>query len=417
MAEKIHRLSLIRPIYRALLNSGRTYAAFERKTVFPIVEKLADRKEILDPMAGYGLLMAYCSELNVSSFCIEYNPSLYLWEILTHPGYAKQILLLTENLEKLKRKWPRTSVRATVSEDWFPDESKRILYQLFLLSCQVANKIGLKGRNAKEIPLGFLLPFVGRLSASTATNMSTHVKIGGMCVYTEWRDDFSAYISVLRKRLTENLTIYRKRRHTITMGDCRIIKLPKKRFSAMLTSPPYPNSRDYTIMFAPENAFLGWLEKEGKISGYTLAQRLIGSVCVSEVDGMYKRQPKEVKSQSARKFLYALENFKGSQRAIYDNKVYYVPYFSNYFAELEKAYENIASALTKDFEGYIIAVDNTARDQNVPVAKSIVEIWRSLGFKSKFFKTREVFHAGGINPRARGFKAKHTEYIIRIWRD
>lgn len=419
MVEKLDRLSLVRPIYRALLNKGRTYAAFERKIVFPLVKKLADRKEILDPMAGYGLLMTYCSELNASAFCVEYNPPSYLWEVLIHPGNIETIITFTEQLEKLKRKWPKTSLRATVSDDWFPDESKRILLRLFVLCCQVADDIGLKGRNAKEIPLAFLLPFVGRLSASSPGNMPTHVKLGGMCVYKGWREDFTSYIKVLTEMLKENSLVYKRRRHNVFLGDCRTIKLPKKRFSAMITSPPYPNSRDYSNMFAPENVFLTWLWENKKISKNMISERLIGSVCVSEKTGLYKRKPEDVKSLSARKFLKAIENFKGTKKAMYDNKVYYIPYFSNYFVDLERAYENVAGALKSNFEGYIIAVNNTARNQIIPVAESIVEIWRGLGFKSKFVKglTREVFHTGGVNPRARGFKAKHTEYIIRIWRD
>lgn len=420
MAEKLDRLSLVRPIYRALLNKGRTYAAFERKIVLPIVEELADRKEILDPMAGYGLLINYCSELNLSAFCVEYNPPAYLWEILIHPTHTKTFITFTKELEKLRRKWPRTSLRASISSDWYHKESKRIILKLYLLCSEIVENMGLKGKKAEEIILAFLLPFVGRLSACCPGNMTIHVKKGGICVYKGWRDDFSSYIKVLNDRLKGNSSLYKKQCHNVVLGDCRTIKLPNKRFSAMITSPAYPNSSDYFTMFAPENEFLNWLEKEQRISKYMPRRRLIGSVCVSETNGLTKRQPKDVKSYSARKFLRAIKNFKKTKDAEYDNQVYYIPLFSNYFYDLEKAYENVAGVLKKDFEGYIIAVNNTARDQTIPVAECIIETWQRLGFKaeiSKKWKPREVFHSGGVNPRARGFKAKHTEYIIKIWRN
>jgi hypothetical protein len=77
----LERGSLIRGIYRALLQNDRTYAAFDPKQVMPLVNKLASRKVILDPMAGYGSLITFCSHASnpVSAFCIEYNPPAYLY--------------------------------------------------------------------------------------------------------------------------------------------------------------------------------------------------------------------------------------------------------------------------------------------------------------------------------------------------
>lgn len=74
---KLDRLSLIRELYRSLINSRRTYAAFKENEVYPLVEKLADRNEILDPMSGYGLLTRYCSKIGITAYCIELNPPQY----------------------------------------------------------------------------------------------------------------------------------------------------------------------------------------------------------------------------------------------------------------------------------------------------------------------------------------------------
>jgi len=121
-----------------------------------------------------------------------------------------------------------------------------------------------------------------------------------------------------------------------------------------------------------------------------------------------------VHAPSARRFLSAIEGYSKSRRASYDNKVYYLPYFANYFADLEQAYGNVSRSLASGFAGYIIVVDNTARDKVIPVSTSVAEMWRSFGFSAEVVDSEERFHIGTKNPRARGFKAKHTKYFIEV---
>src|SRR5437588_10928005 len=88
---QLTRLTLLRKIYRVLLNSGRTYAAFTAKER-TLVESLAIHSEILDPMAGYGSVTKYCAELGIRSYCVEYNLPQYLWQVLCHPANTRIIV-------------------------------------------------------------------------------------------------------------------------------------------------------------------------------------------------------------------------------------------------------------------------------------------------------------------------------------
>jgi hypothetical protein len=117
---------------------------------------------------------------------------------------------------------------------------------------------------------------------------------------------------------------------------------------------------------------------------------------VSESDGSQK--PSDVKSPIARAFLKGVADFKGSKGAMYDEQVYYLPSLSKYFFELEAAYENIAPSLSKNFEGYIIVVNNTHRKQIIPVAQAVIEIWRRLGFNAdlEVEYTRELPNVGEL---------------------
>lgn len=410
--EKLSQLSLIREVYRLLLDRGRTYAAFEEESVFPLVQALSHRQEILDPMSGYGSLMLYCSKLGTKAYCLEVSLPLYLWQVLVHPDNAAVLMTCVQRLESLRNKWPRTSVRALVSDDWFPPESRNMIVGLLHLNRSVVQNLGLSSRKVELMSLALIMPFVGRLSCSVQGNVTTHVKKGGICVYLDWQDDYSACLEAIHARLAQNMRVCKAQKHTIRLGDCRTTRFPERGFRAMITSPPYPNHRDFSSIFAPENDCLSWLYEEGLISHRPPSRLAIGTNVVSGRSGPV------VKSDPALRFLKCLEEFSNKKRpkAEYDNKVYYIPYFSHYFADLERAYGNVASYLSRDFDGYVIAVNNTSRDQVIPVSETIMEIWQALGFSAKIVDAQESFHIGTKNPRARGFKAKHTEYTIRIRR-
>jgi hypothetical protein len=407
----LDRLTLIREVYRSLLNNGRSYAAFERDATLPLVGKLSNRQEILDPMSGYGTLLSYCSEIGIRAYCVEICLPLYLWQVLTHPANSSKFLDCIHYLQTIKSRWPKTRKLAIPSQKWFPEESLILLGHLYheietFFIKQVEDR-----RIAEQNTLAFLIPFAGRLSSSVPSDISSHVKLGGICVYNGWHDDFTHYLISLQQRLQLISSKVRESRHKIYHGDCRDYKFPKSHFKAMITSPPYPNHRDLTSAFAPEINFLRWLYQNKLITLNCSDGLPIGSNYVAG------HKDQIVTTPSAKTFLETLNNFKGSQRAKYDIDVYYTPYFTNYFSNLEKGYTNISYSIASDFEGYVFVVDNTVRDQVIPVAKIVMEIWRNLGFNVELMDSKEVFHVGTKNPRARGFKAKHMKHLIKISRN
>ncbi len=96
--------------------------------------------------------------------------------------------------------------------------------------------------------------------------------------------------------------------------------------------------------------------------------------------------------------------------------IYYLPFFINYFTDVEDAFANISTSLQSRFEGYLIVVNNTHRNILVPVSEMSLEIWHGLGFNACIVESNESFHIGTKNPQARGLRAQHTRYVIKIWR-
>jgi hypothetical protein len=83
---------------------------------------------------------------------------------------------------------------------------------------------------------------------------------------------------------------------------------------------------------------------------------------------------------------------------------------------LEDAFANISASLQSRFEGYLIVVNNTHRNTLVPVSETSLEIWQTLGFDATIVESSESFHIGTKNPLARGLRARHTRYVVKIWR-
>ena len=54
----------------------------------------------------------------------------------------------------------------------------------------------------------------------------------------------------------------------------------------------------------------------------------------------------------------------------------------------------------------------------IPVAQSIEELFHQLNINATIIDkyTGGLSHVGTINPRVKGFKTRHMEYTIKVWR-
>lgn len=415
----LDRSFLLHDVYRTLLENGRTYAAFEVERTLPLVKALSNRETIFDPMAGYGTLMSMCASIpgNVNTVNIECNIPSFYWQVLMNPTNATIFMNLCDLMLERINIVVDLHLRAVCSDTWYSEESLIILKSIWENVRESVNLICSEDV-VDDFAVAFMLPFVGRLASFVHGNVVTHVKEGGICVYHGWKKDFCAYASYLRKVLAMRSSIYNNGKHVNILADARTVDL-REAFPAMITSPPYPNGTDYARIFAPENAWIRWMTDQRYITKDFLRSRLIGSPIVSAVGNIRKMTIDDLTSESAIKFIEALSRFRGSKKAEYDNKVYYIPYFCKYFHDIEVAYANISRMAAHDFTGYIVVVNNTARKIIIPVAEAIVDIWTSLGFKAHIDNTytREVSHVGGINPDVKGISARHIEYVIKVSRN
>jgi hypothetical protein len=410
-------LNFIRPIYKTLFSKRRAYAAFDIKMLAKIMDKLQPNKTILDPMSGYGVLADFCRPRGISTCSVEINPPSYLWQILCDPSRKE---LLMEAISALKSACKKTKknhkIKLQATDNWFPSEAERLLKNIWDYSMAELSS-HFSGEIAEDTLASILLPFIGRLCASTPGSMNIQVKQGGVVFFDGWDNDLLEYLSFLEDKLIVAY-INPKSQHEIVFGDVTSNYSMGQKYSFMVTSPPYPNMRDYYSFFFPENYALEKLFCVEKFVNASVRKNLIGTSSISDIKKDNIIDPLTLASKSAQKFLSDLELWKGHKRSMADNISYYRPYYYFYFYMLQKAFGEIRKNLNDDINAYIIVVNNTARKFVIPVRSFVQETWESMDYfatEDEEF-TNEKSHIGSINPKVVGFKARHMEYAIRLHR-
>ena len=414
MANVDNWLNLINISYKTLLNNGRNYAAFDHDQLQQCMEIFYTNgaKRILDPMSGYGTIRPCANQYGISTYCVEINTPCYLWQHLTMPQNAPKYITIIDSVIPKANQLPEESVLWEASRrDWIAPIGKSLLEHIYLLLLTESRKLNDMLYDSEKFAIALLLPFSSRLAAMQNGDVQ-HVKRGSTAVYRNYRDDLTSYLNLLKIKLqysTEPATMDIS--NEIRLGDSKVFQFDGERFNFMLTSPPYPTHIDYAKMFGPENELLNELNQKDLLHIPKNLDDPIGSNVVSG------KSAGEIWSPHANDFIEKIFSYRKTKKAQDDNRVYYGPYFRNYFYNLQVAYSNIAKYLASSFTGIIIVRNNTARSYIVPVAESIIDIWKNLGFEAKIVDQREMFHVGSKNPQSKGFKAKHMEYIIKIWRE
>lgn len=413
--------------YSTLLSRGRTYAAFNDAETAP--NEITPRKcaqtfarygitEVLDPMAGYGTLLQYGRKSFFHSFLVEINLPAHLWQLLNQPEHSAALIAAIHMIIEAKDRWPAPKRLAEVSSEWVGPEGLRILEALYCSHLEIISTFFPDPILSEKLSLAIVLPLVLRLSTAQKGDAVYVKRNGGVTVLTGYEEDYLFYLkNMLLPFLESNFEDYRQLvfeednwKNTCIYGDCISYAFPSNRFHGMLTSPPYPNGSDYNKMFSAENHFISTLFQKGLLHFELVHPRIIGT---NVVKGRKSISPS---MKSAKEFLGRLQEVKLGKKAKMDMASYYIPYYQNYFCDLECAYQNIAPALADPFLGYIIVTNNAIRNIEVPVSNFIIELWQSLGFEARCIKDKAVSHVGAKNPHAKGRMSLHYEHIIQIWR-
>ena len=390
-------------VYKGLLLRNRAFASFrddEKKLINTDIQNYIKTGDwILDPMSGYGGGMLYFGEQGYRTFNIELNPPAYYWQILINPGNKKNILFLIKEIRLNLNKIPKLSDTFSISDDLFTEVAINHIENLYKFIFDIVKD--------KELSISIILPFVSRFAnyQRSKTNI-THFKKGGFCSFIDWETDFEEYLIGLNDLLCQ--TIENELEHINKQSNIFEFKFEINKFDFFITSPPYPNYRDYSKLFKMEN----WVLDNLFNSEITNFSQMIGS---NNVSG---KKYGLIESESATKFLNELleKSKRLTKKSRSDIEVYYHPYFSLYFYDIQEAYKKLNTMLTNKAIGYIVVNDNITRDISVPVGKSICEIFSNLGYETENYDEKQISHYGNIGKSAKRINSRHTRHILKVWK-
>ena len=399
-------LENISHVYRGLMVRSRAFASFKEKGELDVIlsdinQHISVGECILDPMSGYGGGMRFWGRNGFKTMNIELNPPAYYWQLLINPSNADAIQSYIDCLLNRINELPKIEQNISISDSFFTKESADFISKLFYAILSIVD-------NDKELSIAIFLPFVSRFAHYQRSSSNiTHFKEGGLCSYVNWNLDFVKYLKSLKKLLNEEFEQYIELTHTNVLSDIMNVDSANK-YSYFVTSPPYPNYRDYSKLFRIENWVLNNIVNNNQYD----FQRMIGS---NNVSG---KSYGEIESPVANSFLSELleKSKKMPKKSRNDIQVYYHPYFCQYFYNIQEAYKKIDTLLTEKAVGYIVVNDNITRDIPIPVGASICDIFANMGYQTEDFNISHISHYGNIGKAAKRINSHHIRHILKVWK-
>lgn len=396
-------LDNISHVYKGLILRNRAFASFKADELQLIQSDIKNYINtgdwIFDPMSGYGGSMLHFGAKGYKTYNVEINPPAYFWQVILNPTNKERFVDIIEILLNNNICLPSLSEQFSFSATLFTPQSLIHIDNLF--SC--LNAI-IKDRT---ITISLLLPFVARFAnyQRSSTNL-THFIEGGLCSFIGWKEDFFEYLTFLKKRIIETNLI--ESQHINHLSNIIDFVGNINKFDFLVTSPPYPNYRDYSKLFKIEN----WILKNQLSEHVADFQQMIGS---NNIKG---KKYGRIHSPHANAFLKLLldKSTKLSAKQRSDIEVYYHPYFALYFYSIQEAYIKIASCLSSNAIGYIVVNDNITRDIQIPVGKVLCDIFEAMGFESLNFDETQISHFGNIGKSAKRINSQHTRHILKVWK-
>lgn len=221
---------------------------------------------VLDPFCGTGTTNVECKKLGIASWGIEASPITH-FASKTKCTWITDVDTMMKDAESIakdaKHKLDNTNVVRTLTDEQFglilknsisPDP----LHQVLVLRDSIINKQS-KYNNY------FLLALAKHIVYSYS-NLKFGPEVGINRKRREHVDVLAIWLSEIR-RIQQDLLLNAEHANIstdITFGDSRSIKESKflKKVDCVITSPPYPNEKDYSRTTRLESVILGFIQNK-----------------------------------------------------------------------------------------------------------------------------------------------------------
>lgn len=249
----------------------RFVLSFPPHLVQNYIEKFDVRKSdiVLDPFCGTGTTNVECKKHGIASIGVEANSVAYFasttkcaWDAEVDSMYLEAVKIANEAITKIEN---NTKLRCLT------EEQNKLIIKNSICDKPLNKVLLLKEAilNAHSKYENYFLLALAKNIVYSYSNIKFGPEIGisrkkkyDVDVVSIWMDQ----ISVMKKDL-ENYSFLRDTRSDIINGDARSIsKLPiRRKVNFVITSPPYPNEKDYSRTTRLESVLLGYINNKDQL--------------------------------------------------------------------------------------------------------------------------------------------------------
>jgi DNA modification methylase len=357
---------------------------------------------VLDPFCGTGTTNVECKKLNIDSLGLEANPIVYFasrvktdWR--TSPldvqlAFSEVISTISSSFDKFNLSedvslfvQPKKG-RPLLSEPSLTDDQRIVLPKDFISPTPLRRVLILKECiervSDEQVRNLFLLAL-----ANLVVNHASNVAFGPEIYTTKPKKDVPIldYFYRLVDRMVCDLDSQPQitANAEIVHGDARHIAdyFPNhiSKVDFIITSPPYPNEKDYTRTTRLESVVLGLISSKQSLR--MLKEQLLRSnsrnIFVADNDQDY------VKSfDSITKLAAAIEEKRIQLKKTSGFEKLYHKIVKHYFGGMYRHFESLRPLLSSDARlAYVVGDQMSFFRTHIPTAKILAEIAESLGYK------------------------------------
>lgn len=334
-------------------------------------------RSCLDPFGGSGTTSLACQFLGVNPTTIEVNP--YLADLIEAKLASYDVDRLIRDFDTVvsapigRAGRPFAYAPATFVEPGVDDRyifSKTIARRLASYTDRIENVRSVVNRRLFRVLLGKI--------AVDSSNIVVSGK--GRRYRRNWQErDASpdsideAFKAAVLRAIYEISKFQSRKRKTFELirGDARTAIPARRKFDLVVTSPPYPNSFDYTDVYNVELWVCGYLKS------YADNRKLRMRTLRSHVQ--IHRQF-DVPSGKSKTLADVMEQLKAARSKLWNAKI--PEMIESYFADMEAVLSGVQRCLTANGRAYVVVGDSRYEGIRIPVAEILSEISASLDLQT-----------------------------------
>lgn len=353
----------------------RLTPAYSVHLVQELIAGLSPRDIVLDPFCGSGTTALACASQGIACDTVDLNPFLVWLASAKCARYTEQDIRCAENFaQRIAREDPKGTKRWTPPirdiHKWWTGPTLDALSVLFTQISAVP----------ESRPRDLLLIAFCRTAIETATISFGHQSMSFRRTHQQAtlfnQSPFELVLGHFERALADVLNTAADAptgRVRVHLGDSRSLDrlLPAEKYSAVITSPPYPNRMSYIRELRPYMYWLGYLT-DGRQAG-ELDWRAIGGTWGCATSRLAKWQPNPA----------VIIPWSGFDRCIQGIKKYsdlLARYVHKYFEDVLLHVNSLATVLARGARVYYVVGNSKFYDILVPTEHIYAAMFDAVGF-------------------------------------